>query len=109
MGATPQETPQSTVAVAKPVPLIPSSGLSDADYPAEALKKRQEGTVEFRLDVSERGKVTHCTVTRSSGHLTLDDATCGFMSKMRFRPARDASRKAVPSTFESRFNWSLPN
>lgn len=92
----------------KPVPIITGSWRTDDDYPAEALKQRQEGTVGFRLDVDARGRVINCTVTQSSGYAALDSATCRFMTKNKFKPGRDASGAAVASTFDSRFRWELP-
>jgi protein TonB len=106
MTVPPQDAPAPQAT--KPVPINPQAWLTDDDYPAEALKKRQEGTAEFRLDVSAQGGVTKCTITRSSGHAVLDGETCRLVGRGRFKPARDASGTAVPSTFDSRFRWSLP-
>jgi protein TonB len=67
------------------------------DYPAAAQQKGEEGTVQAALAVDAGGRVTTCTILRSSGSASLDSATCGLLQRRaRFIPARDASGTAVP-------------
>src|SRR5687767_4629825 len=54
--------------------------ISNEDYPAEALRNEQEGTVGFRLHVGADGRVTKCNITSSSGHVSLDSATCQLLT-----------------------------
>lgn len=71
---------------------------SGDDYPAEAQRNGEEGTVQAELSVDERGRVTSCTVIRSSTHRSLDEATCGIVRRRaRFNPARDVNGDAVAS------------
>ena len=66
--------------------------ISQDDYPASALARREEGRVGFALEVGENGRVTGCTITRSSGSRVLDVATCRLMqSRARFTPALDSN------------------
>ena len=69
------------------------------DYPADAQANGQEGTVQAQLSVDSKGYVSQCTVIRSSGVKSLDEATCNILTRRaRFRPARDAQGRAVPDT-----------
>jgi protein TonB len=69
------------------------------DYPAEAQRNNEEGTVQAELAVDAKGRVRDCTIIRSSGHRSLDDATCNILKRRaRFRPARDVNGKAVPDS-----------
>jgi TonB family protein len=87
-----------------------SAILSDDDYPIEAIRKQEQGTVAFRLEISETGKVASCSVTESSGSKLIDETTCRIMSeRARFNPARDARGRAVADSFNSRIVWRLPD
>lgn len=79
------------------------------DYPEAARMRRAEGTVQFWLAVSIEGRVTGCTVTRSSGDSSLDEATCAILrERARCEPARDAQRRAVADTDVGRVTWWFP-
>ncbi|WP_324750726.1 energy transducer TonB [Sphingomonas sp. LY54] len=79
------------------------------DYPTEALAKGEQGTTHFRLTIGTDGRVSRCAITQSSGHVSLDEATCGVMTKRaRFRPALDADGKPTVGTAESRVTWRSP-
>lgn len=70
------------------------------DYPASAQANGEEGTAQAQLTVDESGRVSGCTIVRSSGHRSLDEATCAILTRRaRFTPARDADGRAVPSTY----------
>ena len=67
------------------------------DYPADALRKGEEGTVQAVLAVDTNGRVSGCTIERSSGSATLDNATCSILSRRaHFYPAHDVNGNAVP-------------
>ena len=57
-------------------------------YPAEAKRRRQEGTVLLRLRVGERGQVEFVSVKDSSGHASLDTAAVRAVKSWLFEPAR---------------------
>ena len=46
------------------------------DYPPEALRSNQQGTVRFSVTVGTNGHVVACEITRSSGFRELDEGTC---------------------------------
>ena len=66
------------------------------DYPAEAMRNGEQGTVQAELTIDTRGRVKACNIVRSSGYASLDEATCSIMRRRaRFRPLHDANGKAV--------------
>ena len=98
---------QQSVAATPPMPTA-SSGLTDMDYPKEALRLKQEGLSVVRVQVAANGKVEACTVQQSSGSPSLDDATCKLFGSIRFKPGRDAQGNAVKAETSLRMNWRLP-
>ena len=52
-----------------------SGGIYDRDYPPAAMARGAEGTVYLRFVVAPSGRVSHCSVTRSSGNRALDETT----------------------------------
>jgi protein TonB len=72
------------------------------------MRAREEGTVAFTLDIDTRGCPTRCTITKSSGFATLDDATCPIlMKRARFQPAVDANGVPITATWSNKFTWAL--
>jgi TonB family protein len=87
-----------------------SRWISLDDYPGTALREGREGTVGFRLAVGNDGKVFGCTITKSSGHTDLDEATCtGMTKRAKFDAAKDANGTKVAGSYQSRVSWKLPN
>jgi protein TonB len=110
VSAPPPPPPPPTQPPLPNQPPRPAYGLAigNADYPAAALRAGEQGVVEFSLDISAAGRVTACTVTRSSGSATLDATTCRLLTmRARFRPATDGKAEAVPGTFASRVAWRI--
>jgi len=86
-----------------------ASYVSDADYPASAIRAEQQGTTGFRLTVGTDGRVTGCDITSSSGSPALDQTTCRIMrSRARFTPARDEHGNPATDSVSSRIRWVLP-
>jgi protein TonB len=84
--------------------------ITPGDYPAAAVRARQQGTVRFRLEVGPDGRVTGCTILRSSRSAALDSTTCALMRRRaRFTPATDAVGNPVQSSIEEEFTWKLPS
>jgi periplasmic protein TonB len=87
-----------------------TSLFSDQDYPAAALRAGQQGAVGFALDVGPDGRVSGCTITRSSGSSELDSTTCRLIrSRARFTPALDSAGLTVSDEVHGRINWVLPS
>ena len=79
------------------------------DYPQSALAAWQQGRVQFLLDVGANGRVTGCTITRSSGSSALDSTTCRLMrSRSRFTPAIDSNGNPAAGRVAQEVEWSLP-
>ena len=82
---------------------------STDDYPPEAWRNGEQGTVGVRLTVDATGKVADCVVLLSSGSPALDVQTCRILwSRAQFVPARDAKGNAVQDTYTQRIRWELP-
>lgn len=94
--------------ITAPVPRAPLTSLvSRDDYPQQARADRAQGTVRFRLVVETDGRVSRCTILRSSGSSILDSTTCRLMrSRARFVPARDASGRFVSGQVEDEISWT---
>lgn len=87
-----------------------ASLFSDEDYPAAAIRNREQGPVAFSLSVGADGRPTACSVTGSSGSAILDSTTCRLlMMRARFEPARDAGGRPTTDTVSGRIVWRLPD
>jgi protein TonB len=85
-----------------------SGSIEDSDYPRAALRLGVGGTVHLRFTVGVKGRVTDCTVTRSSGNADLDATTCRLIVKrFRYRPTRNAQGRAVPDVVTGEHVWSV--
>jgi protein TonB len=72
------------------------------------LKAGIGGTVYMRFVVGTNGRVTDCSVTRSSGNVELDETTCRLiMQRFRYEPTRDAKGRAVPDVVTGEHVWSV--
>ncbi len=82
---------------------------STDDYPQEALRLGEQGTVAVRLLVTNAGRVGKCEVVTSSGSQILDRATCNILSqRARFAPARDEKGQPTTDYYTQRIRWELP-
>lgn len=79
------------------------------DYPQEAIRKLEQGTVAVRLDIARNGAVSSCGVTQTSGSVALDLATCSILKeRAQFTPARDSGGRATTDYTYTRIRWVLP-
>ncbi len=87
----------------------PSRWLTDRDYRVNWARRGLSGIARFRLAIAADGKVTDCTITGSTGHSELDQATCALVARRaRFEPARDNRGEAVAGQYQSTVRWDLP-
>lgn len=86
-----------------------TSGTIDRrDYPRDASRTGATGSVTATLDITPQGRVTGCTIVRSSGTPSLDATTCRLAKqRFRFEPARDAAGNPIPGTAGWRQDWWL--
>ncbi|MFC7537060.1 energy transducer TonB [Sphingomonas sp. GCM10030256] len=79
------------------------------NYPAQALAAGEQGQVQFRAEVDEKGKVIGCKVTASSGFRRLDRETCQLIADhATFARVVDGSGKARGASHEGTVNWRIP-
>jgi len=79
------------------------------DYPPSAIRAEEEGVVGISLRIDAEGRIESCGVTASSGHASLDQATCRlYQRRARFTPARDDAGTPIAATFTDRIRWQLP-
>ena len=72
------------------------------DYPADLLKQRAEGTVEFQLTFNADGRLSGCDIVKSSDVPLLDATTW----RLAHRRARAKSGEPRVQFFQHK--WSLP-
>ncbi|HVF94146.1 MAG TPA: TonB family protein [Sphingomonas sp.] len=83
-----------------------SGELEDDDLP-RWVPEGFSGTVHLRFTVGVKGRVTDCTVTRSSGIADLDALTCRLIVKrLRYRPTLDRSGRPVPDIVTGEQTWT---
>jgi len=88
----------------------PGNWATPNDYPRRALREDRAGTTGFRVTVNAKGRVESCSVTRSSGHSDLDQATCKYITRRaRFRPATNGDGAKVSGTWSSQVRWQIPD
>lgn len=88
-----------------PVPL-PGDWIVSDDYPVDAIRRAAEGDVQVRLDVDPAGRVSACTILKSSGDASLDSTTCRLLTlRARFDRARSPGARTLTRTVR----WRLPD
>lgn len=100
------------LAMAQAAPQPPrqiAGSISDSDYPAEAIRRSEQGTTAVQIDIDAQGAVAKCDVEVSSGSATLDAASCAKITeRFRYSPARNAEGQAVPGRIRRRIIWRMP-
>lgn len=77
-------------------------------YPPRAMAAREEGAVGFKVTIDNKGAVTQCQVTHSSGHPLLDQETCNLITMHAdFNPEQGGSGSQV-RTRDGVIAWKLP-
>lgn len=88
----------------------PSNWVSNADYPARALREERSGTTGFRLTIGTDGRVQDCQITSSSGSPDLDQAACdNLRRRARFKPAIGGDGQPMTDTYSNRVRWQIPD
>ena len=105
----PTPPPPAPRQAARP-PVHRSGTITNDDYPAAAIRAEAQGTTSIRLAVGANGRVTSCTVSRSSGNASLDNTACSLAERrFRFTPAEDENGNAVAGTVTRSIRWELPD
>jgi protein TonB len=80
--------------------------ITPRDYPRHLGQAGIGGRVGILFTVGVNGRVTRCTVTRSSGVPELDALTCRLIQqRFVFRPATDRYGRPVPDEVEGEHIW----
>lgn len=78
-------------------------------YPQGALDSGEQGLVRFRITLDQKGEMTGCEVTKSSGYSRLDTETCELIQRYaRFKPLVNSEGRSVVATRNGYVNWRLP-
>lgn len=92
---------------APPTPINPHSWVTAKDYPLDALKNGDAGTVEYEVTVDKRGRPGECRIITSSGHASLDAPACRIVTtRGRFRPAVGPDGKAIAGSYKGKVIWA---
>jgi periplasmic protein TonB len=88
----------------------PGRWVTNSDYRPRWIREELTGSASFTLNIDAGGKVRGCTITRSTGHSVLDQATCDLVSsRARFDAARDGSGKPVAGSYSGSITWKIPD
>ena len=89
-------------------PVVLVRNLNRGDYRPLAAGRLPQGSAMVSLTVDTRGLPGNCRVVRSSGDDVVDAGLCPLITRrLRFRPARDASGRAIEYTLQYVANWSV--
>lgn len=87
----------------------PANWATTSDYPSDALRAGQGGSVRFLLIVGADGMPTRCSIARSSGVPQLDAVTCQLaMRRARFKPAENGEGQPIAGYYVNRVRWIIP-
>lgn len=99
----------ATPAIADPAKQSANAAFLAKNYPADSLRRGEQGKVGFQLSFGPDGTLTGCAITQSSGFANLDSGTCDMLAKSaKIEPARDAEGRRVPSVRVGYIDWKLP-
>lgn len=105
---TASSSPSFTPRAAQPLG-APGKWVSDADYPAAALRRGDQGATRFELSITPDGRVRDCRIAQSSGSADLDAATCARLTeRAHFAPARDEHGDLVAGRYSGVIRWRIP-
>lgn len=112
-GTIPAATPLPSVDIVEAVGASPqgdrSRWVTQSDYRSRWIREEMTGTATFRLGIGVNGGVDSCSITKSSGHAQLDDATCALVTRRaKFNPARNTKGKPSTGSYTGTVLWQLP-
>ena len=76
------------------------------DYPRDLREAGIGGRVQFTFRVEANGRVSRCSVTRSSGVPELDALTCRLVQqRFVYRPSTDRYGRPIPDEVDGEHDW----
>jgi protein TonB len=107
--APPPPPPPPPPRQAARAPVHRSGTITNDDYPASAIRAEAQGTTTISMTIGADGRVTGCTVSRSSGNSSLDSTACSLAQRrFRFTPAQDENGNNVAGRATRSVRWELP-
>jgi len=83
-----------------------AGAIVSSDYPRDLRERGVGGRVGVLFTVGPNGRVTGCSVTRSSGVPELDSLTCRLIQqRFRYRPSTDARGRPISDEVEGEQDW----
>lgn len=80
--------------------------ITPRDYPSNLREGGVGGRVEFTFRVEANGRVSRCTVTRSSGVPELDALTCRLVQqRFVYRPSTDRYGRPIADEVDGEHDW----
>lgn len=79
---------------------------NDAATMSEASRLLNTGTITMAVNVDDKGKVTSCTVTSTSGSRMLDERGCLLVQSYEYRPAQDQNGKVHAAIVTEVLEWA---
>lgn len=84
--------------------------VNSADYPSFYLRQEVEGVTRVRIQIGADGRVSACSVDRSSGIQMLDELTClKAVRRARYYPALDANGQPTTDVKLQTVKWRIPD
>lgn len=106
--APPPPPPAAKVTKAQSAKGSLQSLINSDDYPQDSIRNEETGRVVVRLSIGADGRVSDCSVVSSSGHRSLDSATCRILkSRARYTPARLSNGQPTTDTDTAAISWQL--
>lgn len=106
--APPAPPPPPQVSKAASARGNPGEWFGDDDYPPQARRNGEEGSVTVGYTVDTRGRVQDCRIIKSSGYKELDEATCSLLVRRgRYKPAQDANGNPIAQSRSLRTKWQI--
>ncbi len=110
---SPRPDPAPDFGALQPIAAVPrndaSRWITDRDYKPRWIREGKYGRASFTLDINAEGRVEKCSITRSTGHSVLDQATCSLITKRaRFKPAQASDGSATTGVYSSSIRWVVP-
>ncbi|TPG10798.1 TonB family protein [Sphingomonas oligophenolica] len=80
-----------------------------ANYPPESMRRGEEGVVGVRVTTDRKGAMTDCKVTKTSGYIGLDTASCDMLLAYgRTQPFLGPDGRKVIREQDGQVYWQLP-
>jgi TonB family protein len=81
-----------------------------SDYPDASASAGEQGYVTIAFDIGVNGRMSNCTVIRSSGYKRLDEIPCKILPRRaRFAPATDANGTPIATKGTTSMSFWTPD